>query len=372
MAASSARIQRTAILKPMNQPPFAAAERAPDAQSPMQGYLLAVLALLASLALVWMYWRNAQQRESNAAREEFVAEAVEITGRLQRSPRRLPAGVARSCFAVRVGRATQRRAVARLCRGPPDRAAVPLAGRPGIRRLPEPHAVAGSATGGAGFRTRLLHRASARRSRALWAGDLSRTEDVREHHRDRLRHVCGADSACGDGRRTRRGRSAADRPGEAGAGRRLRRGRPCCCIRRSIATPSYPQRSGRGAMRCKDGSTCRSVSRSSYRSRSAADSDRSALRVVDITEGAQVLYSNLSPAAANGPDDMFAHSELLDAFGRRWRIDFQADPARSPGSTHLGTADHAGRSASSRRCCCSESRWRWRGPNRRRRRSPRG
>ena len=82
MAADSARIQRTAILKPMNQPPFAAAERAPDAQSPMQGYLLAVLALVASLALVWMYWRNAQQRESSAAREEFVAEAVEITGPL--------------------------------------------------------------------------------------------------------------------------------------------------------------------------------------------------------------------------------------------------------------------------------------------------
>lgn len=68
-----------AILNAMRRP------RSPDIdafgprwRTPAGGYVLAVLALLASLALVLLYWRNAQQRELKAAEAEFTAETGAI------------------------------------------------------------------------------------------------------------------------------------------------------------------------------------------------------------------------------------------------------------------------------------------------------
>ena len=48
-------------------------------RAPLRGYALAVLALLASLLLVLLYWRNAQQRELQASQAEFVAETEAIS-----------------------------------------------------------------------------------------------------------------------------------------------------------------------------------------------------------------------------------------------------------------------------------------------------
>src|SRR5690606_18270809 len=41
---------------------------------PLRGYVLALLALVASLLLVLLYWRNAEQREMKAVQAEFTAE----------------------------------------------------------------------------------------------------------------------------------------------------------------------------------------------------------------------------------------------------------------------------------------------------------
>ncbi|MFC3715466.1 CHASE domain-containing protein [Luteimonas soli] len=41
---------------------------------PLHGYVLSLLALVASLLLVWLYWSSAQQRELKAAQAEFTAE----------------------------------------------------------------------------------------------------------------------------------------------------------------------------------------------------------------------------------------------------------------------------------------------------------
>ncbi len=45
---------------------------------PLHGYLLSVFALVASLLLVWLYWRSAEQRELKAAQAEFAAETDAI------------------------------------------------------------------------------------------------------------------------------------------------------------------------------------------------------------------------------------------------------------------------------------------------------
>ena len=45
---------------------------------PLRGYILSLLALVASLLLVWLYWNNAQQRELKAVQAEFVAETDTI------------------------------------------------------------------------------------------------------------------------------------------------------------------------------------------------------------------------------------------------------------------------------------------------------
>src|SRR3546814_573589 len=41
---------------------------------PLRGYILSLLALVASLLLVWLYWNSAQQRELKSVQAEFVAE----------------------------------------------------------------------------------------------------------------------------------------------------------------------------------------------------------------------------------------------------------------------------------------------------------
>src|SRR3546814_5138711 len=41
---------------------------------PLHGYVLSLLALVASLLLVWLYWNNARQRELKAVQAEFIAE----------------------------------------------------------------------------------------------------------------------------------------------------------------------------------------------------------------------------------------------------------------------------------------------------------
>lgn len=47
-------------------------------RAPLQGYALALLALFASLLLVWLYWHNARQRELQAAQAEFASETEAI------------------------------------------------------------------------------------------------------------------------------------------------------------------------------------------------------------------------------------------------------------------------------------------------------
>ncbi|MEP6634566.1 MAG: CHASE domain-containing protein, partial [Luteimonas sp.] len=51
--------------------------------SPFRAYLLAFLALVASLTLVALYWRNAQQRELRGAQDEFVGESAEIVEQMR-------------------------------------------------------------------------------------------------------------------------------------------------------------------------------------------------------------------------------------------------------------------------------------------------
>ena len=48
-------------------------------RSAASGYVLAILALLASLLVVFLYWRSAQEREMDAARADFIAQADETT-----------------------------------------------------------------------------------------------------------------------------------------------------------------------------------------------------------------------------------------------------------------------------------------------------
>src|SRR3546814_3242782 len=45
---------------------------------PLHGYVLSLLALVASLLLVWLYWNNARQRELKAVQAEFIAETDTI------------------------------------------------------------------------------------------------------------------------------------------------------------------------------------------------------------------------------------------------------------------------------------------------------
>ncbi|MDN5782239.1 MAG: CHASE domain-containing protein, partial [Luteimonas sp.] len=52
-------------------------------QAPLHGYALSLLALVASLLLVWMYWSNAQQRELKAVQAEFVAESDAVADLLR-------------------------------------------------------------------------------------------------------------------------------------------------------------------------------------------------------------------------------------------------------------------------------------------------
>jgi len=47
-------------------------------RAPLHGYTLSLLALVASLLLVWLYWSNARQRELNAVQAEFAAETDAI------------------------------------------------------------------------------------------------------------------------------------------------------------------------------------------------------------------------------------------------------------------------------------------------------
>jgi PAS domain S-box-containing protein len=47
-------------------------------RAPLHGYTLSLLALVASLLLVWLYWSSAQQRELKAVQAEFVAETDAI------------------------------------------------------------------------------------------------------------------------------------------------------------------------------------------------------------------------------------------------------------------------------------------------------
>ena len=51
---------------------------------PLHGYALSLLALVASLLLVWLYWQSAKQRELKAAQAEFAAETDAIGELLRR------------------------------------------------------------------------------------------------------------------------------------------------------------------------------------------------------------------------------------------------------------------------------------------------
>ncbi|MBC7991422.1 MAG: CHASE domain-containing protein [Luteimonas sp.] len=309
----------------MNQPPFAAAERAPDAQSPIQGYVLAVLALLASLALVWMYWRNAQQRESNAAREEFVAEAVEITGRLQDrlAGYRLVSRGAVSLFAsVAQPSAEQWHdyvAGLRIEQQFPSLVGLGFAAYLNRTQLQDLQLAVRDS--GRGFFT--VHPPGVRErygpvtyleprtpENIAATGYDMYAEPVRRAAMDAARDE-------GEARLTGVVKLVQD----AGAAR------PALLMyspvyRNAVIPPT--KRARRDALQ---GWVYVPFRVEKFVQTSLGSGQRPvALRVVDITQGAQVLYSNLSPAVANGPDDMFTHSELVDAFGRRWQIDFQADP----------------------------------------------
>ncbi|WP_242107653.1 CHASE domain-containing protein [Luteimonas aquatica] len=63
----------------MNSPAHPPLDADKEPRAPIRGYLLSGLVLLASLLLVFLYWRNAQRNELRAAHAEFVAEAEGIT-----------------------------------------------------------------------------------------------------------------------------------------------------------------------------------------------------------------------------------------------------------------------------------------------------
>ena len=48
-------------------------------QTARSGYVLAVLVLLASLLVVWLYWSGAHRREMTAANANFVASTQQTT-----------------------------------------------------------------------------------------------------------------------------------------------------------------------------------------------------------------------------------------------------------------------------------------------------
>src|SRR3546814_11368026 len=50
---------------------------------PLHGYVLSLLALVASLLLVWLYWNKAQQRQPKAVQAAFTAE-TDIIGAMLR------------------------------------------------------------------------------------------------------------------------------------------------------------------------------------------------------------------------------------------------------------------------------------------------
>jgi Flp pilus assembly protein TadB len=52
-------------------------------RTPVGGYILALLVLLASLLVVALYWQTARQREMQAAEAEFHADTDEITALLK-------------------------------------------------------------------------------------------------------------------------------------------------------------------------------------------------------------------------------------------------------------------------------------------------
>ena len=309
----------------MNQPPFAATERSPDAQSPMQGYVLAVLALVASLALVWMYWGNAQQRESSGAREEFVAEAVEITGRLQDrlAGYRLVSRGAVSLFAsVAQPSAEQWHdyvAGLRIEQQFPSLVGLGFAAYLNRMQLQDLQLAVRDSRRGfftvhpPGVRERYgpvtyLEPRTPENIAAIgydmYAEPVRRAamDAARDEGEARLTGVVKLVQDAGSERRGLLMYSPVYRNAVVPATKRARRD----ALQGWVYVPFRFEKFVQTSL----GSGQRPV----------------ALRVVDITEGAQVLYSNLSPAAASGPDDMFTHSELLDAFGRRWQVDFQADP----------------------------------------------
>src|SRR3546814_20163128 len=81
---TSAIASRRAMLNAMRRPHgMDRASLGGRLRVPLHGYVLSLLALVASLLLVWLYWNNAQQRELKAVQAEFTA-ATDIIGELLR------------------------------------------------------------------------------------------------------------------------------------------------------------------------------------------------------------------------------------------------------------------------------------------------
>jgi PAS domain S-box-containing protein len=311
----------------MNQPPFAAADRAPNAQSPMQGYLLAVLALVASLALVWMYWRNAQQRETSDAQQKFVAETAEITERLRDrlAAYRLVSRGAVSLFAsVSQPSAEQwRDYVAGLQIEQQFPSLVGLGFAAYMNRTQLQDLQLAFRDSGRGFF--IVHPAGVRERYGPVTYLEPRTpENIRALGYDMYaepvrRAAMDAARDEGEARLSGLARLVQD---EGFDRRALLLYSP---VYRNAVVPTT-RRARRDALQGwvyvpfrveKFVQTSLGAGRRQIR-----------LRIDDVTAGRQVLYSNLSPAgadAANAASDVFARSERLDAFGRQWQIDFQAD-----------------------------------------------
>jgi PAS domain S-box-containing protein len=308
----------------MKQPPLAATQRTPDAQSPMQGYLLAVLALVASLALVWMYWRNAQQREWQGAEEEFVAETVEITERLRDrlASYRLVSRGAVSLFAsVAQPSAEQWRdyvAGLRIEQQFPSLVGLGFAAYLNRTQLQDLQLAVRDS--GRGFF--IVHPPGIRERYGPVTYLEPRTpENIAavgyDMYAEPVRHAA-MDAARDEGEARMTGVVKLVQDADSA--------RPALLMYSPVYRNAVVPTTKRARRDALQGWVYVPFRVDKFVQTSLGAKERAVrLRVVDMTEGAQVLFSSLLPAVANGQEGWFAHSEVIDAFGRRWQIDFQAD-----------------------------------------------
>ena len=305
----------------MDQPPSRSADSAFAGQTTRQAYLLAVLALLASLLLVILYWRNAQARELRGAQEEFIADATEASEAFQQrlANYRLISRGAVSLFAsVQKPSAEQwHDYVSGLNVGQQFPSLLGLGFAAYLSRSELQDLQLSERDSGRGF---FIIRPSGVRERygpvtyleprtpeniAAIGYDMY-AEPVRQ-----AAMIAARDS--GDARLTARVHLLQDGPSEV-TGLLLyspvyRNG----VVPRSIAARRDALEGWVYAPFHVDKFVSVSL---------GAKQHQLGLRIIDVTDKEDVLYSGVPVA---GGKEVFEYSTTMDAFGRRWRLDFQSD-----------------------------------------------